>query len=262
MRALDFAGNGNPIVIIPGITSPAATWTFVVEALDPRRRVIVLDIRGRGASDKPETGYLMADYVSDLGIMIDALRLENPILVGHSMGARVVAAFDAAFPKVACALVAIEPPMSGPGRPYPTPLEFFLNQRRQILSGATVAELAKLAPTWSEDRIRDRIDWLPSCSESAIRQSHAGFHSESFLESWSKVTAPALFLRGADSPVIDGSEFAEVRLANERAKYADVPRSGHMIPWDNLAGFIHAFDAFLKQVNPLDADADRTVEAI
>jgi N-formylmaleamate deformylase len=254
LRALDFSGEGKPIVILPGITSTAVTWTFVVEALNSNRWFLVLDMRGRGVSDKPERGYSTVDYVGDLRNLIDILRLEKPILVGHSMGARVVAAFDAEFPGIARALVAIEPPMSGPGRrPYPTPLEFFLNQRCQILAGATAEDIAKLAPTWNEARIRDRIEWLPTCSEAAIRQSYAAFHSEDFLGSWTKVTARALFLRGAESPVIDASEFIEIQLTNKRAEYGEIASSGHMIPWDNLAGFCDALNAFLEQIDPLSA---------
>lgn len=254
LRALEFAGQGNPIVVVPGITSPAATWTFVAEALAGNRWIILLDARGRGASDKPPTGYATADYVNDLASLIDAFRLKEPVLVGHSMGARVVVAFDAAFPQIAKALVVIDPPMSGPGRrPYPIPVDFYLDQRRQVLSGTGAADLAKAASTWSEARIRDRIEWLPSCSESAIRLSYAGFHNEGFLEIWSKVSAPALFVRGANSPVVEPSDLVEAKAANPRADYVEIPRSGHMIPWDNLGGFVETLSRYLAQVTPIGA---------
>jgi N-formylmaleamate deformylase len=254
LRTLEFGGEGSPIVVIPGITSPAATWTFVIEALAGNRWAILLDARGRGASDKPATGYATADYVNDLKALIGAFDLKAPVLLGHSMGARVVSAFDAAFPKIAKALVVIDPPMSGPGRrPYPIPVDFYLEQRRQVLSGTSVEHLAAAAPTWSEARIRDRIEWLPSCSESAIRLSHAGFHSEGFLETWSKVTAPTLFIRGANSPVVEPSDLAEVKATNPRADYVEIARSGHMIPWDNLSGFAETHDRYLAQVTPAGA---------
>jgi maleamate amidohydrolase len=256
LHTLEFAGEGNPVVVLPGITSPAATWTFVVEALAGNRWIILLDARGRGASDKPPTGYATADYVNDLKALIDAFGLKDPLLVGHSMGARVVAAFDVAFPQVAKALVVIDPPMSGPGRrPYPIPVDFYLEQRRQVLSGASVADLAKGARTWSEARIRDRIAWLPSCSEPAILLSHAGFHHEGFLEAWPKVTAPALFVRGVNSPVVESSDLAEAKAAKPRADYVEIARSGHMIPWDNLDDFVETLDRYLKLMAPVGADS-------
>ncbi|HTV28531.1 MAG TPA: alpha/beta hydrolase [Xanthobacteraceae bacterium] len=250
LRALEFAGSGDPIVVVPGITSPAATWTFVVEALRPARWIMVLDARGRGASDKPQTGYSTRDYVGDLKALIDTFGLQGPILVGHSMGARVVAAFDVAFPGKAKALVVIDPPMSGPGRrPYPIPVNFYVAQRQQVLSGASLADLTKSAPTWSEERIRDRMEWLPSCSEAAIRLSHVAFHSEGFLENWSGVTARALFIRGANSPVVEPSEFVEAKAANPNADYVEITNSGHMIPWDNLVGFADALGTYLEYLD-------------
>jgi N-formylmaleamate deformylase len=254
LRALEFAGEGAPIVVVPGITSPAATWTFVVEALTGNRWIILLDARGRGASDKPATGYATADYVKDLKALIGVFALKSPVLLGHSMGARVVAAFDSAFPQIAKALIVIDPPMSGPGRrPYPIPVDFYLEQRRQVLSGMSFADLAKAAPTWSEARIRDRIEWLPSCSESAILLSHAGFHSEEFLETWPKVTARTLFVRGANSPVVTLSDLEKVKAANPRVEYVEIASSGHMIPWDNLGGFAETLNRYLARAAPVGA---------
>ena len=46
-------GEGPPVVVVPGITSPAITWGFVAEQLADEYRLLVLDVRGRGLSDKP-----------------------------------------------------------------------------------------------------------------------------------------------------------------------------------------------------------------
>lgn len=40
-----------PILLLPGITSPAMTWSFVAERLATTHRVFALDIRGRGLSE-------------------------------------------------------------------------------------------------------------------------------------------------------------------------------------------------------------------
>jgi len=48
---LHFPGNGEPLLLVPGITSPAITWGFVAERLSKFYDVHVLDIRGRGLSE-------------------------------------------------------------------------------------------------------------------------------------------------------------------------------------------------------------------
>ncbi len=49
-------------------------------------RVILVDLRGRGMSDKPLTGYTMADHAADILGMLDALHLDSVIMGGHSFG--------------------------------------------------------------------------------------------------------------------------------------------------------------------------------
>jgi hypothetical protein len=54
------------------------------------------------------------------------------------------------------------------------------------------------------------------------------------------VSAPVLFLRGGESPVVPDAALVEVAAANPVAVIASVPRSGHMVPIENLHGFIEA----------------------
>src|SRR4051795_13648764 len=92
---LSYGEGERTVVIVPGITSPAITWEFVAERLADQARVIVLDVRGRGLSDVPATGYDLPDYAADVAGIVAALGLERPLLLGHSMGARIVAAVGA-----------------------------------------------------------------------------------------------------------------------------------------------------------------------
>ncbi len=106
-------GRGEPaLVIVPGITSPAITWEFVAEALARDRRVLTLDVRGRGLSDKPPSGYGLLEYSQDLAGFIQGVALERPLVLGHSMGARIAAALGATFPGAARALIVVDPPRS------------------------------------------------------------------------------------------------------------------------------------------------------
>lgn len=65
LHYLDYAGGAPhqpPILIVPGITSPAVTWAFAAEKLAESHRVIVVDLRGRGLSEsRPGLGYSLED---------------------------------------------------------------------------------------------------------------------------------------------------------------------------------------------------------
>jgi pimeloyl-ACP methyl ester carboxylesterase len=56
------------------------------ELLSPEVRVVAVDLRGHGYSDKPPSGYGVENHVNDLLELIAALGLERPIMLGHSLG--------------------------------------------------------------------------------------------------------------------------------------------------------------------------------
>src|SRR5439155_20727825 len=64
LHVLDYGGDGVPLVMLPGITSPAITMDFVARRLTDLVRPIVVDVRGRGLSDDGDS-YTLADYACD-----------------------------------------------------------------------------------------------------------------------------------------------------------------------------------------------------
>lgn len=240
LHALDFPGRDPAIVLVPGITSPAATWAFFVRALALPNRIIVLDCRGRGLSDTGDDHGLDA-YARDLKALVDHCGLKAPVLAGHSMGARVVARFDRNWPGVASRLCLIDPPLSGPGRrPYPMPLQFYFDAMDALERGQDLAEMRQKSPGWDDERLLDRAAWLPSCDRAAVAGSHASFHEESFHDDWSRITANTALIYGGRSPVVQESDLPELRAARPDAHFIPVADAGHMIPWDNLAGAVTA----------------------
>ena len=83
-------GSGAPLVMIPGWSQTAAQFEDQMAGLAARRRVIAVDMRGHGESDKPEHGYRIQRLAMDLRNAIEALGLERVSLLGHSMGCSVI----------------------------------------------------------------------------------------------------------------------------------------------------------------------------
>jgi pimeloyl-ACP methyl ester carboxylesterase len=62
-------------------------WVYQMQKFSLQNRVIGLDMRGHGLSDKPSSGYDMSTMISDIKIALDTLRVTEPVvLVGHSFG--------------------------------------------------------------------------------------------------------------------------------------------------------------------------------
>jgi microsomal epoxide hydrolase len=79
------SGNGRPIVFIPGWTMPAWIWQKQIDEFSKKYRVIAVDPRSQGESDKPVSGHLLETRARDYKEMIDHLGLKRPVLVGWSM---------------------------------------------------------------------------------------------------------------------------------------------------------------------------------
>jgi N-formylmaleamate deformylase len=226
------------VLILPGITSPAATWEFVAEPLASEFHVLTLDIRGRGLSSHPSDGFTLPDYASDVHGVVRALGLIQPIVLGHSLGARIAAAYGTLYPGDAGPLVVVDPPLTGPGRqPYSISLETFITSIREARAGATADDMRRYFPTWSDEHLELRATWLPTCDENAVAQTHRLFHQEDFFDYWPKLAVPVVFIYGSESPAVTGEGVAEVAAALPIAEVRAVTGAGHMIPWDTPTGF-------------------------
>ena len=101
----EWPGDGPPVVLLHGLASNSLTWQQVAAHLNRAgHRVLAVDQRGHGLSDKPDDGYDFATIAADLARLIAALRLERPLLVGQSWGGNVLLEFGARYPALACGL--------------------------------------------------------------------------------------------------------------------------------------------------------------
>ncbi|MFI9024093.1 alpha/beta fold hydrolase [Streptomyces sp. NPDC053560] len=246
LHVLDYGGPGVPLVMLPGITSPAVTMDFVARELTDRVRPLVVDVRGRGLSDGGGR-YTLEEYAEDTEAVVEGLGLERPLLFGHSMGARIAAATAVRGKVPLGGTVLADPPMSGPGRgPYPTTLDTFLGQLRQAQHGTDADEVAASWPRWPRREQELRARWLASCAEEAVVATHRGFEAEDFFDRWPAVPGPVALLYGADSPVVTAAGAAEARRLLPSAAFAVVPDAGHMIFWDNPAAGLAALRDALR----------------
>ena len=96
------------MVFIHGFAGRAVQWKYQLYKFSTANRVIALDLRGHGRSDKPRSSYSMAQTQTDLRSALDALNIEEKIvLAGHSFGGAVAAEFAADNPDRVSHLVLI-----------------------------------------------------------------------------------------------------------------------------------------------------------
>ena len=95
-------GSGAPILLLPGWPESWYAWRYVMPLLAKAgRRVIALDPRGMGDSDRPASGYDMRTVAAELHGVVEALRLtaNGPVdIVGHDLGTWIGYAYAAEWP--------------------------------------------------------------------------------------------------------------------------------------------------------------------
>lgn len=105
-----------PLVMLHGITMSGRTWEWVVGDLTDRYRVIRLDFRGHGRSDRAPGAYEPSDYVSDAVAVCEQVAGAPCLVVGHSLGGMTAAALTQQRPDLVRAVVLEDPPLGSPAR--------------------------------------------------------------------------------------------------------------------------------------------------
>lgn len=106
------AGSGEPpVLLVHGWTCDHTAMTPLFNYFRRSRRVVTVDLRGHGESDKPEQDYSMAMFADDLAWMCGELKLEKPIVIGHSMGGVIAVKLAAQCPELPSAVVTLDSPV-------------------------------------------------------------------------------------------------------------------------------------------------------
>jgi pimeloyl-ACP methyl ester carboxylesterase len=107
------AGRGKPLVLIPGWSQTAAQFRRQLDGLSDRYRVIAIDMRGHGDSDKPAHGYRIQRLAQDVRQVLVAMDLQDVTILGHSMGCSVLWCYFDLFgaERVSKFVFCDEPPM-------------------------------------------------------------------------------------------------------------------------------------------------------
>jgi N-formylmaleamate deformylase len=243
----------DPVIIVPGITSPATTWGFVGEHFGTTFDTYVLDVRGRGLSSASDTlDYSLDAQAADLLAFANALGLPRYSVVGHSMGGRIGIRAARARPVGLARLVLVDPPVSGPNRrPYPSQLPWYVDSMRVAREGTGAEGMRAFCPTWTDEQRQLRAEWLHTCDERAVITSFEGFHADDVHADLPQVVVPVMLMTAGRGDVVRHEDIDEIRTLVPNLVHSHVANAGHMIPWDDEGGFYRAFGDFLGEPVPV-----------
>ena len=242
LHYIEYPGEGPNVVLIPGITSPAITWGFVGQRLREFCRVLILDNRGRGLSSAGATlGYDLVDYAADTSGLIAQLGLDRPVVLGHSMGGRIALRLAADYPEQVGRAIIADPPVTGPGRrSYPVPVDWYLDGIDAASRGEELDTSSPLVRNWTPEQLALRAEWLPTCDKTAVARSHESFHTEDIHSLLPAIRCPVHLIYAELGNTVSDDDAEEFRNMTEDCTVTKIDGAGHMIPWDDLDGFVKA----------------------
>lgn len=108
LEIVEWGGQGKPLIFLAGLGHAAHVFDDFAPRFCREFRVLGITRRGFGASTLPKDGYDLATLAEDIKIVLDSLRLDAAILVGHSLGGDEMTKFARLFPERVEALIYLE----------------------------------------------------------------------------------------------------------------------------------------------------------
>jgi len=108
LQYVDWGGQGDPLLLLPGLGNDAHVFDSFARRFSDRFRVLALTRRGFGQSDKPKNGYDVGTRVEDIRRFLDELKIRQVNLVGHSIAGDEMTTFAARHPDRVIKLVYLD----------------------------------------------------------------------------------------------------------------------------------------------------------
>ena len=237
-------------------------WRPLVPELRDRFRVITLDQRGHGDSDKPDGAYAWRDFATDLAGVIDALGLRDVYAVGHSKGGAAVAGVAADHPgRIARAMLldpVMIPAVAGGGAPPSNFLADGARRRRQVWDSREqmIESYAARPPfdVWRRDfldayveggtfeRPDGRIEL--KCPGEIEARVYEGAALSSSMDYLPRVAIPTLIVSGGVSTTLPPERARQAAALLRDGRLEILPGIGHFVPMeapDEVSRLLRAF---------------------
>jgi|APMI01.1.fsa_nt_gi pimeloyl-ACP methyl ester carboxylesterase len=166
-------GAGHPLVLVHGAFTSSHLWQDVLPRLPKGHRVLVLDLLGHGRSDPPGTAAMtVAAHADRLGRLLDIMGMRQAMLIGHGLGAAVVARVAHEQPARVAHLMLVNPALLAAD-----PRDATVTRRLRRLAWLTPL-WRRLAPSWLASALHAAI--LPGFAHRDIGARSLDVHLQSF----------------------------------------------------------------------------------
>jgi pimeloyl-ACP methyl ester carboxylesterase len=241
-------GEGEPIVFLHGWPDSWFSFSRVIPLLSRRLHAFVLDQRGFGDSEKPDSGYQINDFAGDVVAFLDAVSIRRATIVGHSFGSFVTRRIAVTNPGRIARMVLIGTGMSAANPvtrevqasmealPDPIPVEF----ARDFQASTVYAPL----PEPFFERIVAESLKLPA---RLWREVFDGLLAYEDTQQLPHIVVPTLLLWGEHDALFPSEDQDRLVAAISGANLIKYPETGHCPNWERPERVATDLEVFLRQ---------------
>lgn len=246
--------NGTPIIILHGLFGTSDNWLTIGKILGETHRVYMLDQRNHGQSPRSDI-FDYNEMAEDLKEFMDDHKLENPMLIGHSMGGKTVMQFAMNYPNHFSKMIVVD---IAP-KFYPVHHTLILQGLASIdlktLKSRTEAnELLKrfedsegvrqflLKNLWRNPVKNNEFDWRINVPVITQNIDIVGFE----LSNEHAVNQPVLFIRGSESHYIQPEDERKIWELFPEYELITIEGAGHWVQADKPKEFLEIVQRFSK----------------
>jgi len=258
---LDWGGDGPPLLFLHGGGLNAHTWDVVCVMLRDRYHCIALDQRGHGDSEwSPVVDYAVETQLGDVEGFIQQLRIENPVLIGQSMGGLNSIAYAVRHSHEMKGLVVVDvgPEINPAGTqrirefastPELDSPEAFLERavkfnplrnpavlKRSLYYNLRQTPTGKWALKHDQRRASEEAAKIGTVQRERLALQIPG------------ISCPALIVRGALSDVLTDDSAERFAHSLRKGRWVRVENAGHNLQGDNPSGLIDVLLPFLREI--------------
>ncbi|MFK0209823.1 alpha/beta fold hydrolase [Streptomyces sp. NPDC090298] len=249
------------VLLLHGLMGHAGHWAPAVRRLTGGHRIVALDQRGHGASEKPAAGpFTREAYVADAAAVVEQLGLGPVTLVGHSMGALTAWQLAAERPDLVRALVICDMRASALGaasqrawqdwfRRWPAPFPSLEAVHRWFGDEDPWVETPNPArgAFYAEVMAEHPDGWRPVFDPEQMLTSRETWVHDAHWDSLAQVRCPTLVVRGLDGE-LGRAEAQEMVRVLPHGAYAEIPDAGHLLHYTHPEAWSEAVEPFLNGV--------------
>lgn len=249
-------GSKPAVVMCHGFSDNGLCWRPVAQRLQDAFDIYMVDARGHGLSDAPETGYTTQDRADDVACFVKAMGLQMPAIMGHSMGGSTAGAAAATYPDLFSKVVLEDPAWFAEGTRRQAMNEeeraAFNKERREriieqkkMTKEALIAMCREQSPAWAEAELDAWAESKQQLSPNVVGSWES--KPRPWQEIATAIKAPTLLVTAntEKGAIVTPEIAAAAKVINPKIEVVLFSEAGHNIRREAFDGYVDAVRTFL-----------------